>query len=139
MPLSTLHPPRLFVLPSGPLRPNSHLNPLSISCCRRFASVSGRSLGCTLFLGVCVDFPFLVEEVLSLALLSLEADDAPPPPTAPWLERQVSVLERKLPPDGAVFPKEFDVFVGLEAATGGGRAEIATVDDVGVEVPEDDE
>jgi len=119
------------------------LNPLSISCCRRFASVSGRSLGCTLFLGGCVDFPFLVElPLLSLALLSLDADDAPPPPpTAPWLERQVSVLERKLPPDGAVFPKEFEVFiVVLEPATGGGgRAEIAMVEDVGVVVPDEDE
>jgi len=85
MPLFTLHPPRLFLLPV--LRPNSHLNCASISCCRRLASVSGRSLGWIRLLAaaaVLASFPLLAE-LLFFSFLS-----------PPWLDRQVRVLERKL-------------------------------------------
>lgn len=137
MPLSTLQAPRLFLLPW--LRPNSHLNPLSISCWRRFASVSGRSLGCTLRLGGCCAF-------LPSFLLS---DDREPffsllPDGAPLLERHVSVFERKLfwklAPVGDVLERDADTPVG-EALRAGGAVEMGMVEDVvvvGVDVPEDE-
>lgn len=82
MPVSTLHAPRLFLLPW--LRPNSHLKAFRASCCRRLASVSGRSLGCTLRLAACASLSRR-SDALFLSFLG----DSP-------LERQVSVLERRL-------------------------------------------
>jgi hypothetical protein len=64
------------------------LNALRASCCRRLASVSGLSLGCTLRLAACASLSFRVPEPLFFFSLL--------PGDSPLLDRQVSVLERKL-------------------------------------------
>jgi len=136
MPLSTLHPPRLFLLPV--LRPNSHLNWLSISCWRRLASVSGRSEGCSRRLACGLSSLFLLlsddRELRFFSFLS---------PLPPWLERQLRVLERKLPPLcrlllGAV-GEVGDELMGPPAGTRGRAVVVIGMveEEVGVDVPEE--
>jgi hypothetical protein len=109
------------------------LNPASISCCRRFASVSGRSEGCSLLrawalLTAALDFSFLSnDEVFFSACFVLV-------PAAPWLERQVRVLERMLVPEVVVVGEVLERDV--ENAGEGGARGVETVEG-SVEVPDD--
>lgn len=136
--MSTLHAPRLFLLPW--LRPNSHLKALRASCCRRLASVSGLSLGCTLRLAAAA---------AGASLAARRSDALPPEPPlflsflgeSPLLECQVSVLERrlfwKLAPVGEVLERDLSTPEALTAGRGARAVEMGMVE-VGVDLPDED-